>query len=74
MKAQYASDRDGGPVVYIDFKDSEFRAAERAGNYLVDTYGFEWLDEDLGMITVGASGWTIKEMRELWKEAKQATK
>ena len=74
MKATFASDRSDGPVICIHFKESERSNAEKVGQWLIDTYGFEWIHEEDDLMTVGIVGYTIAELREYWKEAKEATK
>ena len=71
MKATYSSDRNGASIIEINFKDSEYKAAEKVGQYLVDVEGFEWVHEEDGRFTVGCFGYTVKELKLLWSQAKK---
>jgi len=77
MKATFNSDRNEGSVINLTFKEgneADKAKAEKIGNWLVEEYGFEWITEEEDMMTVGVDCWTIAEMKEVYKAAKEATR
>jgi len=76
MKATFQSDRAAGSLINLWFNQEDANdqaTVEVVGQWLVDEYGFDWVTEDLGVFTVGAWGYTIKELQEFYKLAKQQT-
>ena len=76
MKATFNSTRNEGSVINLIFKEgneADKAKAEKIGNWLVEEYGFEWLTEEEDMMNVGIAYWTIAEMKDVYKAAKEAT-
>lgn len=59
----------------LHFKNENDKAkAEKVGAWLIDNYGFEWISEESDLFTVGIENWTIAELREVYKQAKDYIK